>query len=133
MKHTTVILLCFTLLLFSCQHALEKPKDLLSKEEMASILTEIYLYKQTPGNILLSKKDAFTIYVSLFKAHNTTKEIFQESYNYYYTDATALEEIYDNVINNLKDKLSEEQQKRLKKEGILISEEEEEKEEKEEK
>ncbi len=104
------------LLLFSCQHALEKPKDLLSKKEMTEILTDIYLYKQTPESIPLSKETAFDTYLSIFKKHKTTKEIFQNSFSYYYADAEAMQHIYDDVIENLEDKLTKEQLKQLRQE-----------------
>jgi adenine C2-methylase RlmN of 23S rRNA A2503 and tRNA A37 len=76
---------------------------------MAAILTDIYLYKQTSNNMPLSKDTAFDTYVSIFIEHNTTKEIFQDSYNYYYAEANAMQHIYDDVTDNLKDKLTEEQ------------------------
>ncbi|MCT6868574.1 DUF4296 domain-containing protein [Apibacter sp.] len=104
--------------LFSCQHALKKPDKLLSKTDMIAILSDIYLYNQTPSNIPLSKEIAFETYVSIFKAHHTTKEIFQDSYVYYYADANALQHIYDGVINHLKNKLSKEQQNQLKMEEL---------------
>ncbi len=106
----------FLLLLFSCQHSLEKPKDLLSKSEMTEILTDIYLYKQTPDAAPLSKEAAFDTYVSIFKQHGTTKEIFQNSFDYYYANVEVMQHIYDDIIDNLKDKLTKEQLQQLKEE-----------------
>jgi hypothetical protein len=116
MKPVIFILFCILFFFFSCQHALEKPDNLLSEEEMVAILTDIYLYKQSPENTPLSKDDAFDTYVSIFKAYNTTKEIFQNSYDYYYADIEAIQHIYDDVTDNLKDKLTKEQQQQMQEE-----------------
>lgn len=110
------IFISLSLMFFSCQHPLEKPDHLLSKKDMIAILSDIYLYKQTPTNLPLDQETAFDTYVSIFKAHHTTKEIFQNSYIYYYTDVNALQHIYDKVIDNLKSKLTKEQQHQLKEE-----------------
>lgn len=107
-------LFSFFYVVFSCQHALDKPKNLLSKSEMTDILTDIYLYKQTPDNIPMSKEIAFDTYITIFKKHNTTKEIFQDSYTYYYTDGNSMQHIFDNVIKNLEKKLTKEQLLQLK-------------------
>lgn len=107
-------LLLFTV--FSCQHNLEKPKDLLSKSEMTDILTDIYLYKQTPDNIPLTKEVAFDTYVSIFKKYHTTKEIFQDSFGYYYIDGNSMQHIYDDVIEKLEGKLTPKQLQQLKEE-----------------
>jgi hypothetical protein len=109
-----ILLLSLFTVLFSCQHAVEKPKDLLSREEMAAILADMYLYKQSLNNIPMSKNDAFDIYVSIFKKYNTTKEIFQDSFNYYYVDFNNMPDLYDDVIDNLEDNLTKEQLKELK-------------------
>ena len=114
MRFVLLALISFTF--FSCQKALEKPENLLSKKEMTSILTEIYLYKQTPDMIPLSSETAFSTYVSIFKKHNTTKEIFQDSFNYYYTNPKTMQHIYDDVIDNLKDMLTKEQLQQLQNE-----------------
>lgn len=118
MKLFIFIFICLYLSVLSCQHPLEKPNHLLFKKDMIAILSDIYLYKQTPTNFPLDKETAFDTYVTIFKAHHTTKEIFQNSYIYYYADANALQHIYDKVIDNLKSKLTKEQQLLLKEEEL---------------
>lgn len=105
----------FCLVVLSCQQTVKKPKNLLSKEEMISILTDIYLYKQNMNSsVPLDKDKIFEIYVSIFKIHNTSKEQFQESYQYYYVNSTTLQNIYEEVLKNLKNKLDKNQQSLLK-------------------
>lgn len=110
------LFLFFTLAVFSCQRSIEKPKDLLSKSEMADIMADIYLYRQMPFNEPVMPVSSFDTYVSIFKKHKTTKETFQQSFDYYYIHSDEMAEIYDKTIDNLKDKLPEEQRKQLEEE-----------------
>ncbi|MDR3273108.1 MAG: DUF4296 domain-containing protein [Flavobacteriaceae bacterium] len=112
--------LIFVLAVFSCQRNLEKPKELLSKSEMADIMADLYLYRQMPLNAPLKPINSFDTYVSVFKKHKTTKEIFQQSFDFYYVDTDAMENIYDKAIDNLKDKLSKEQRKKLEEDKELL-------------
>lgn len=100
----------------SCNKTAEKPKDLLSKNDMAEILSEMYLYKQNTTGAFQKESDLFDTQVSIFKKHKTTKEIFQSSYDYYYVQTQDMNDIYDDAIDMLLDSLNKDQKKTLKNE-----------------
>ncbi|MGM5630121.1 DUF4296 domain-containing protein [Apibacter raozihei] len=104
-----LITLFFLCVLSSCQHALDKPEDLLSKEEMVDIMTDIYLYKQTPAELPLNDEIASDTYIAIFKKYKISKETFQQSFSYYYSNIEDMQHIYDRVIKNLKNKLPSKQ------------------------
>ncbi|MBS7333445.1 DUF4296 domain-containing protein [Faecalibacter bovis] len=94
----------------------QKPDDLLSKSEMRDILVDIYtsqqmmnsIQSQSPNQVLDVAKN--TMYI--FDQHETTHKIFEDSYKYYYTQTGAYQKILDDVIDELKNRLSEEELKK---------------------
>lgn len=94
----------------------QKPDDLLSKSEMRDILVDIYtsqqmmnsIQSQSPNQVLDVAKN--TMYI--FDQHETTHKVFEDSYKYYYTQTGAYQKILDDVIDELKNRLSEEELKK---------------------
>lgn len=94
----------------------KKPEDLLSKSEMKDILFDIYTSQQMMNSIQSQSSNQIldiaknTMYI--FEKHETTHKIFEESFKYYYTDTGAYQKILDDVIDELKNNLSEEELQR---------------------
>ncbi|RLZ10449.1 DUF4296 domain-containing protein [Faecalibacter macacae] len=94
----------------------KKPDNLLSKSEMKNILVDIYTSQQMMNSIQGQSSNQVldiaknTMYI--FENHETTHKIFEESFKYYYTQTGDYQKILDQVIDELKDKLSEEELKR---------------------
>ena len=113
---TFIYTLAIVLGLVSCNKSyIDKPDDLLSKSDMVDILTDLYLNQQELNfspipdySIQLAQNSLY-----IFKEHKTTHKIFEESYKYYYTKPSEYQRILDKVRENLVDKLSTEERKRL--------------------
>ena len=86
-----IIFLFFLVFLFSCGS--EKPKNLLSKDEMAEIIADLAIYNQSyivDDKINLDETDRFVL-----QKHNITTKDFQENYEFYTFTPSSLDEIFD--------------------------------------
>ena len=96
-KLVLVILLSF----FSCQHLMDKPKNLIPKKEMANILADLALndqltYFNPSGNI-----EAGTRYI--LQKRNIKGKDFVDSYQYYILDKSIngiYQDAQDIIIEN---------------------------------
>ena len=87
-----IILLFFLVFLFSCGS--EKPKNLLSKDEMAEIIVDLAIYEQVFFVNSQQNIDVENINTFVFKKHKTNAAAFRESHAYYLRTPDALEDIY---------------------------------------
>ncbi len=71
------ILMC----LFSCQDYIDKPKNLIPKDQMAEILADLAINDQATYMYPNTNLEAGTRYV--LKSHNVKSEDFVESFKYY--------------------------------------------------
>lgn len=108
-KHILTLLLLISTL-FSCYNEggkdQKKPDTLLSFDEMTEILTDIQLaegiitYNRTTRENNTNKfKDS--LYSNIFHHYGITAATFKENINYYNSDPTVMEEIFDVVLANL--------------------------------
>lgn len=75
------ILISFLFLFFSCNHLIEKPENLLSKDEMSEILMDIAISEQSSSFKSDINMEVETRYI--LKKHNVSATVFKESYKYY--------------------------------------------------
>jgi len=108
---------CFFLFLavsFSCQKE-ERPPDIMSHEEMAAVIVDIYLAEARLNGALMVRDSArrvFKPYEDKLMLKNGVKDsVLKKSYLYYLDHASELEKIYDSVIDTLA--LREQRAKRL--------------------
>jgi hypothetical protein len=123
-----IYILALILTVISCEKPYnKKPADLLSKTEMTDLLTDLYIDQQilnfSPPNAEYSLRIAENT-LSILKNHNVDKQVFEDSYKYYYTNPEAYQEILEKVKENIKGKLSEEGKKALETSEANIIEEE---------
>ena len=89
----------------------ERPESILSQEKMVAILTDVQLIEGAITKKLIDekegKKHVKEVYAATFEKHNITKEVFDESMEYYQKDTEKLEKIYDEVLNELSKKKAE--------------------------
>ncbi len=109
MKHCIKFLLIFLFVMTSCIKRLEKPENLLSKEQMRDLLIEIGLSKNIPNNQLdsivrKSKNKADKRVLKILDNHAIALERFQESHYYY----TMYPEEYQKIFKMIKDSLNKE-------------------------
>lgn len=97
----------FILLLFllSCNTAKKDVPNVLTREQMVDILTDIQIIE---AKLTYEKKSAIKFeqlskkyYKSVFSKYEITREEFEESLFYYEQDIEELDNIYSDVITNL--------------------------------
>lgn len=93
MKYFFYISLIFCVL--SCKEAIEKPKDLLSKDQMAQIIADFAINEQqyVIGQHINSENATRFI----LKKYNIKGERFTQSYEYYMTKPDVIIDIYDDA------------------------------------
>ncbi len=78
---------------------------LLSKSEMVTVLTELYLTEGSfEASFVRDEQEKLAYYNSLFEKHGTTREDFEKSAAYYAQKGKELELIYETVLDSLKAK-----------------------------
>jgi hypothetical protein len=101
-----LIFATFVFLVFSCkQKSVETPGHILEKKELVEIQVDLYLVEAAHNMNVLKPERADTEYKTLFetvmKKHNITKEDYESSLRYYAIDNESLNEIYDSVLVKL--------------------------------
>ena len=90
MKFSISILL---LVFISCGKPVDEPKNLLDKDKMAEIIADFAIYDQSyvvSPNIDQENSTRFVL-----KKHNIKGVDFKNSYTYYLTNPSSLDDIYD--------------------------------------
>ncbi|NTW32765.1 MAG: DUF4296 domain-containing protein [Bacteroidetes bacterium] len=87
------------------------PSNIISSDEMASVLEDAFLVEGSVGliNNISQKSISYNTrryYSYILKKHNITFEQFRESYTYFASNNDKMEQIMTTVINNLSEKQS---------------------------
>ena len=100
-----LIILCIAFV--SCYKSIDKPNDLLSKDDMVLIISDLYIYKQnslvnppTNGAINFDEINGF-----IAQKYKISPIQYKNSYSYYLLDNEIMIDIYDEVKENLEDKI----------------------------
>jgi hypothetical protein len=114
LKYTYLILL---ILFVSCNNSsIKKPKNLISVEEMAAILTDIHHLETKVANLNATNTDTAnfvyrTLEQKIFVKHAVDTASYKQSYKYYLVNPEEFTAIYKVVVKNL--------EKEHKKDSIL--------------
>jgi hypothetical protein len=104
-KMRKLIYIIAILTIVSCSGKEERPKGILAPEEMAIILSDIYLAEHKASNIGLVQDSAKVVLkhyeLKIFDDRNTTDSIYKKSFQYYLDHPDKLEAIYDIVIDTV--------------------------------
>lgn len=92
-------------ILISCSTKPSTPEGILSKDEMAKVLTEFYL-KESKINSLQLNQDSALILFQYYKQQysqekNMPDSVIEKSYQYYLDKPADMSEIYDRIIDSL--------------------------------
>ncbi len=107
----TIVYMLGFLLLGSCTSntILEKPKDLISKDKMANILTDLFLATGAKSVKNIEGKRRLNYMPQVYEKYKIDSTQFKES-NYYYTSLidvnTEILTLVENRMNHLKDSLN---------------------------
>jgi len=96
-------ILTMAVFFISCGGHRNAPKDLISEDKLASILTEIHIADGLIGEqtSLKDKKTKEKYYNSIFFKYKITRKQFDESMAYYTRNINVLNKIYFKVLENL--------------------------------
>lgn len=105
MRSFSFILITFILFASACESSKDKPKDLIPKEKMSLILTDMVLLEATYNTrlIRLTDKDEKMIKYNeeILNQHQVSKEAFDNSYEYYLDHEEDFEAIMELVFEEL--------------------------------
>jgi Domain of unknown function (DUF4296) len=79
----------------------KKPEDLIKKETMVSILTDMHLLEGADALRLPVANKMYASQEKIFLKYGTNRESFKNSLNFYKNNLTDLQEIYDKVNEEL--------------------------------
>lgn len=97
------IIFLFTLLfIFSCSEIVDKPKNLLSKDEMSEVIADFAIYDQSYTVNPTSNLEITSRYV--LKKHKITAKDYRDSYKYYISRPNQLDKILKNAKELILDK-----------------------------
>ncbi|ADX67978.1 MULTISPECIES: DUF4296 domain-containing protein [Weeksella] len=126
-KTLSIVLLSFVFL--ACEEAnIPKPNNLVSKKEMTSLMSDLYLHQTMMQNAYENQdiKSYAQNALAVLKNHNITLEAFEASYEYYNSNPTLYKAILKNAKDQLVNKLpKEEKEKYLQTQQEILQQEEE--------
>lgn len=105
MKKSLLIFLA-SLLLQACTSPIEPaPADLISEKKMTTILVDIHIAESRIENMGLPYDTGAIYYQKLqlevLKKHQVSLQKFTKSYDYYITNVSELDKIYEKVVDSL--------------------------------
>jgi hypothetical protein len=104
MKTATVLVLA-VLLLFSCEKEVRKPAGILSKEEMVSVLTELYIVEERMNRLNLPADTSKLVFevmeANVYEKTGVPDSVFKSSFDYYLDDPKEMELIYTALVDSL--------------------------------
>ena len=118
MKIKFAFLTFLLVILLSCDDSKKRPENIISEESMVSILVDIQILEATYNSRLIHEDDRNErmkrYYQEVFEKHQTSKELFNESYTYYEENPEILYAIYEVVLEKLEAIQTEEETKQVK-------------------
>ncbi len=112
MKQNGKILLALALLaILTVTGCHRRPHDVLGEKQMVALLTDAYqlegFYAVEHGIMTVGNPAVLATYDELFAKHNTTREQFDKSLEYYMRHANKYEAIHKQVVANLDDQIKQ--------------------------
>lgn len=104
-----IIAACSLLFVSSCNKKAEIPPDILPKEKMTKVLSDIHEVESLIQFSALERNDstkaiAYGYYKQIFQKNNITAEQFRRSFNFYADHLDLLDGIYEEVMVDLSKK-----------------------------
>lgn len=96
-------LLLSILLLSACNRVIEKPKDLIPENEMASIIKDFYLYKNLQSLGKFDYYESYKVNHKLLEKHHVNFDRFKRSYKYYLVEGDRYQAILDKIEKEIKE------------------------------
>ncbi len=93
-------------ILVACSKNGDAPDNLISKEEMTLLMTEVHLLESKIKNLNIRPKDSAKVVYQhyekmLFTDFNVTKDQYEQSFNFYIDHLDEFKKVYDAVVDTL--------------------------------
>ncbi|MBL3656194.1 DUF4296 domain-containing protein [Fulvivirga sediminis] len=115
---TKIFIICY-LFLVGCSSSDDVPEGILHKDEMISIMLDMYLAEGKVNNLRITRDSSLAIFnayeKALYDKHKVSDSVYRESLTYYYDHPIQLEMVYESVLDSLN--LKQERLKQKKEEG----------------
>jgi len=90
----------------ACSSSGETPEDLIPKDQMVALMTEIHLLESKIKNLNIHPQDSAKVVYRhyeklLFTDFNITKDQYERSFNYYVDNLDEFKKVYDAVVDTL--------------------------------
>ena len=93
------------LVMLGCRAKVERPEGILSKEEMTSVLIDIYILESQTKELKVhfdSAKRVYNIFeAKVFEKHGLQDTTYRNSFVYYQDHPEMLDEIYGMLVDSL--------------------------------
>lgn len=100
------LLLGFVLMASGCSDKDSVPKDVLSHDKMEAVMWDVIQAEQYSANFLVKdtprldlKMENLRMYDEIFRLHQTSREQFRKSYQYYMGRADLAQVLFDSLVN----------------------------------
>ncbi|GAA4832058.1 hypothetical protein GCM10023331_16660 [Algivirga pacifica] len=94
------------------------PAELISKEKMAAIITDMYMLEATVAARGVKKDQGVALYAtlrdSLYQEHALDTAVYRQSYTYYLEDGESMKAIYEMVTDTLNQRKEKAEKSRVK-------------------
>lgn len=90
----------------ACSPESNEPEDLISKEQMITLLTEVHILEAKIKGLKIRPSDSANVVYDhyeklLFADFNISQDQYERSFNYYVDNTTEFKKIYDAVVDTL--------------------------------
>lgn len=105
MKLSFVLLLAGGISLIGCASREERPKDVLTPEQMTNLLIDVYVAEAIMENVTMPRDSSMKYFIpyekKLLAEKHIPDSVLRKSYEYYIARPKEFEKIYDVVIDSL--------------------------------
>ena len=105
MKSCFSIVLLFIFLSSCIEKQTDEEKNVLSQEQLASLLIQIYIAEASADNLPYAKDSSIKYFLpfeqNLLKSKSISDSVLRKTYQYYFAHPKELEKVYGVVIDSL--------------------------------
>ena len=100
------IFLTVLVIVSACSTKSEAPEDLISEDQMVSLLVEVHLLESKIKNLTIRPPDSAKVVYDhyenlLFADFNITQDQYERSFNYYVENLSDFKDVYTTVVDTL--------------------------------
>ncbi|PKP20964.1 MAG: hypothetical protein CVU05_07840 [Bacteroidetes bacterium HGW-Bacteroidetes-21] len=103
-----ILYLLFFIVLLSCEHKSEYQGNLIPRDSFVVIMADMHIADAIYTQYILNESrppfNQGILYMKVFQKHNTDRESFEKTFDYYARNIPEFDLVYDDVVALLEDK-----------------------------